>query len=96
MKNETVGKPIKVFVSLWSEMYSLLCDGKKKKTVIDNKNSVIHRNLCHAAYRDVLLSQEGTIALLNLIQSYHHKVFNISCKKQALSSFDNKRCVLDD
>ena len=96
MKDETAGKPIKEFVGLRSKMYSLLVDGKEKKTAKGIKKSVIRRDLCHAAYRDVLLNETVTRATMNLIRSHHHKVFSISCNKLALSSFDDKRYVLDD
>ena len=96
MKDETASKPIKEFVGLRSKMYSLLVDGKEKKTAKGIKKSVIRRDLCHAAYRDVLLNETVTRATMNLIQSYHHKVFSISCNKLALSSFDDKRYVLKD
>ena len=96
MKDETAGKPIKEFVGLRSKMYSLLVDGKEKKTAKGIKKSVIRRELCHAAYRDVLLNETVTRATMNLIRSYHHKVFSISCNKLALSSFDDKRYVLED
>ena len=40
MKDETAGKPIKEFVGLRSKMYSLLVDGKEKKTAKGIKKSV--------------------------------------------------------
>ena len=88
MNDETAGKPIKEFVGLRSKMYSLLVDGKEKKTAKGIKKSVIRRDLYHAAYRDVLLNEAVTRATMNLIQSHHHKL--------ALLSFDDKRYVLDD
>ena len=88
MKDETAGKPIKQSVGLCPKIYSLLVDGKEKKTAKGIRNSVIRRDLCHAAYRDVLLNEAVTRATMNLIQSHHHKL--------ALSSCDNKRYVLDD
>ena len=88
MKDETAGKPIKEFFGLCSKMYSLLVNGKEKKTAKGIKKSVIRRDLCHAAYRDVQLNEAVTRATMNLIRSHHHKL--------ALSSFDDKRYVLDD
>ena len=69
-------------------MYFLLVDGKEKKTAKGIKKSAIRRDLCHAAYRDVLLNEAVTRATMNLIRSHHHKL--------ALLSFDDKRYVLDD
>ena len=90
------GKPFKLFVGLCSKMYSFLVDGKEKKTAKGITKSVIRRDLCHAAYRDVLLNEAVTRATMNLIRSHHHKVFSISCNKLALSSFDDKRYFLGD
>ena len=84
MKDETAGKPIKEFFGLCSKMYSLLVNGKEKKTAKGIQKS----DLCHAAYRDVLLNEAVTRATMNLIRSHHHKL--------VLSSFDDKRYVLDD
>ena len=44
MKDETAGKPIKEFVGLRSKMYSLLVDGKEKKTEKGIKKSAIRRD----------------------------------------------------
>ena len=88
MKDETAGKPIKEFVGLRSKMYSLLVDGKEKKTAKGIKKIVIRRDLCHAAYRDEPPNEAVTKATMNFIRSHHHKVFSISCNKLVLSSFD--------
>ena len=55
-------------------MYSLLVDGKEKKTAKGIKKSVIRRDLSHAAYRDVLLNEAVTRETMNLIRSHHHSV----------------------
>ena len=85
MKDETAGKPIKEFVGLRSKMYSLLVDGKEKKTAKGIKKSVIRRDLCHAAYRDVLLNEAVTEATMNLIRS-HNLMTN--------AMFLTTRCIL--
>ena len=87
-KDKTAGKPIKQSVGLCPKIYSLLFDGKEKKTVQGIQTSVIRRDLYHAAYRDMILNETVTRATMNLIRSHHHKL--------ALSSFDDKRYVLDD
>ena len=88
MKDKTAGKPIKQSVGLCPKIYCLLVDGKEKKTVQGIKKSVIRQDLCHAAYRDMILNETVTRATMNLIRSHHHKL--------ALSSFDDKRYFLDD
>ena len=96
MKDETASKPIKEFVGLRSKMYSLTVEGKEKKTAKGIKKCVVRKDLCHAAYRDVLLNETITRATMNLIRSELHKMYSITCNKLALSSFDDKRYVLDD
>ena len=96
MKDETASIPIKEFVGLRSKMYSLLVGDKEKKTAKGIKKSVIRKDLSHAAYRDVLLQEEVTRSTMNLIRSSRHKLFSITCNKLALSSYDDKRYVLED
>ena len=96
MKDETASVPIKEFVGLRSKMSSLKVGNKEKKTAKGIKKSVIRSSLSHTAYRDVLLNESLTRSTMNLIRSARHKLFSITCNKLALSSFDDKRYVLDD
>ena len=96
MKDETASVPIQEFVGLRSKMYSLRVGGMEKKTAKGIKKSVVRKNLSHAAYRDVLLKEEVTRATMNLIRSYKHQLFSVTSNKLALSSFDDKRYVLED
>ena len=96
MKDETASIPIKEFVGLRSKMYSLLIGEKEKKTAKGIKKSVIRSRRSHQAYRDVLLNEKLTRATMNLIRSTRHKLYSITCNKLALSSYDDKRYVLDD
>lgn len=96
MKDETAGVPIKEFVGLRSKMYSLSVGGKDKKTAKGIKKSVVRKGLNHATYRDVLLNERVTHASMNLIRSYQHQLFSIASRKLALSSYDDKRYVLED
>ena len=75
---------------------ALRVGGKEKKTAKGIKKTVIKKNISHAAYRDVLLNEEITTATMNLIRSYRHQVFSITSQKLALSSYDDKRYVLED
>jgi hypothetical protein len=96
MKDETASKPIKEFVGLRSKMYSILIGENEKKTAKGIKKSVIRSSLSHAAYRDVLLHEQLTRATMNMIRSLKHQLYSITCNKLALSSFDDKRYVLED
>ena len=96
MKDETSGKPIKEFIGLRSKMYSMRVGVLEKKTAKGITKSVIRKKLFHAAYRDVLLNETVTRETMHLIRSRSHKIFSMKCNKLALSSFDDKRYVLDD
>ena len=96
MKDETCGKAIQEFIGLRSKMYSFCVDGHEKKTAKGIKRNVIRQKLCHAAYRDVLFNENVTRETMNLIRSFKHKIFSVICNKLSLSSFDDKRYVLED
>ena len=96
MKDETAGVPITEFVGLRSKMYSLRIGSTEKKTAKGIKKSVIRKDLNHAAYKDVIFKEVVTRATMNLLRSKRHQLFSITSLKLALSSYDDKRYVLED
>ena len=79
----TASKPIKVFLGL-----CLICTlfwlTEKRRKQLNASISVIHRDLCHTATRDVLLSKRVNIATMNRFWRHHDKFFSISCNDLAL------------
>ena len=96
MKDEMGGEAIKEFVGLRSKMYSLKVGTAEKKTAKGIKKATIRKHLKHDMYRDVLFKETTTMASMRAIQSTNHELYSRRLNKVALSSFDDKRFVLDD
>lgn len=97
MKDELAGVPIAEFVGLRSKMYSLKTgSGIEKKTAKGIKKSTIRQRLRHHMYRSCLWSGRSTRETVRMIRSKNHQLYSIKQDKVALSSFDDKRFVLND
>ena len=96
MKDEMGGEAIKEFVGLRSKMYSLKVGTDEKKTAKGIKKATIRKHLKHDMYRNVLFNESTTMASMRAIQSSNHELYSRRLNKVALSSFDDKRFVLDD
>ena len=97
MKDENAGTPIAEFVGLRSKMYSLkTATGVEKKTAKGINKATIRKNMRHDSYSDCLWSGKRTIECVRTIRSKNHKVFSLCQQKVALSSFDDKRFVLEN
>ena len=96
MKDECNGTVIQEFVGLRSKMYSMLYNGKEKKTAKGITKSVIESKLKHDMYRDCLIRGKQTRSKMNQIRSKDHQLFSITLNKIGLSPFDDKRFVLDN
>ena len=72
-----------------------VCSMGAKKTAKGIGRSHI-RKMRHAEYKDSLLKKMRSIATTNMIRSYEHRVYSEHVTKVALSSFDDKRYVLEN
>ena len=54
------------------------------------------KKISHEDYRGVLENQSTTMTSSRTIRSFNHNLYSISIKKRGLSSFDDKKWVLDD
>jgi len=61
---------------------------KKAKGV---PKKTLKRALNFENYRKTLYENENVKGTFNSIRSYQHQIFSISCNKQGLSNYDNKR-----
>ena len=95
MKDETAGVAISEFVGLRSKMYSMSYNGKEKKTAKGIGRSFI-KKMRHDHYKTSLMEGVRTMAASNMIRSYSHQIYSEKIVKVALSSFDDKRYVLED
>lgn len=99
-KDEVGGKHITEFVGLRSKMYSFTLaedSGKMKetKTAKGVKKSVIERDLHHSDYRQCLFEQKQYENSFTQIRSKSHNVATSKQRKITLSSFDDKRYLLN-
>jgi hypothetical protein len=99
-KDETNGMPISEFVGLRSKMYAFTVDNKEKKKAKGINNSVVQKTVNFDQYKNSLFGAEKKdiqqMCSMKSIRSINHNVYTIEVNKIGLSSFDNKRYVLDD
>lgn len=77
-------------------MYSLLSNSIEKKTAKGISKTFIRKKIKHHHYRACLFNSEPTRELQSRIQSFNHKMYAMKINKIALSSFDDKRYILED
>ena len=58
--------------------------------------SVIDKKLKFSDYKNVLANRSQLTKDMNFIKSKHHKVSTVNVSKICVSSFDNKRYIIDD
>ena len=96
IKDESKGKINIEFVGIKLKMYFLLIvDGVENKTG-KGVNSVVVRNLRHKEYLIVLINKKIMRHKIKRIQSKLHKIGTYDVCKISLSSFEDKRYILDD
>ena len=97
LKDECNARPIREFVGLCSSMYSISVEGSKKEVKIAKgvKKSVIENNLKFSNYLECLLCEQSYEHDFKCICSSRHSVHTLRMKKKTLSSFDDKRFLLN-
>jgi hypothetical protein len=97
-KDETNGTPIKEFVGLRSKMYAFTVAEKQKKTCKGVKKYALNKYVKFDDYKDCIFNEarRRQMITMNTIRSSRHELRTIRMNKVGLSSFDNKRYVLDD
>jgi hypothetical protein len=98
-KDETAGVPITEFVGLASKTYSLKTDdGKQKATAKGVKKCVKDKELKHELYKNIALGidekHQHIVSQYNF-KSEKHEIYTTKTTKIGLSSFDDKRFILD-
>jgi hypothetical protein len=97
-KDETNGTPIKEFVGLRSKMYAFTVAEKQKKTCKGVKKYALNKYVKFDDYKDCIFNEarRRQMITMNTIRSSRHELRTIRMNKVGLSSFDNKRYVLDN
>ena len=96
-KDECNARPIREFVGLCSKMYSISIEGSEKEVKVAKgvKKSVIENNLKFSNYLECLLCKQSYEHDFKCIHSSRHSVHTLVMKKKTLSSFDDKRFLLN-
>ena len=83
-------------VALKAKMYSVLdCEGKEKNTAKGVSRAVAKKVYRHEHYYATLMNDRRLSAEMMRFQSFDHQLFTVQQKKLTLSSYDNKRFILD-
>jgi hypothetical protein len=77
-------------------MYSLKYGESDKKAAKGVKKYVIRDQLKHDSYKECLFRNEVQRHSMNMIRSDHHNLYTVTQCKRTLSSYDDKRHLLDD
>ena len=99
-KDETDDIPIIEFIGLRSKMYNIkLLNEKEKKRTKSVKKNVINNDIKHVNYKNVI-NGDGKYgfyenSLVNVIRSKFHDLYTYTLNKIGLSTFDDKRYVLN-
>ena len=96
-KDECNAHPIREFVGLRSKMYSIRVEGSAKEVKVAKgvKKSVIENDLKFSNYFECLLCEDSYEHDFKCIRSSKHDVHTLAMKKKTLSSFDDKRFLLN-
>ena len=102
--DEKPGHIIKEVIALKPKMYSILAEAlpasgeepKEHFVVAKGITKAAQKTMTHEGYRSVLDSGGVSMCKINSIRSFKHKLFTISVNKRGLSSYDDKKYILDD
>jgi len=97
MKSEKGSVPPLEFVGLRAKMYGLSCGKKSQRKVKGIKKNYIKKHIRHESFLEIIRNPELTTdATFRLFQSRNHEVRTVEINKLCLSTFDDKRYILDD
>ena len=96
MKDELNGAVMKEFVGLRAKMYSLEFDNKSMTKAKGVKKYVIKNQIRHSDYRDCLFGCREYLHKMNSLRSEKHIIYSMRQNKKTLSSYDDKRYILED
>ena len=95
LKDELAGEPIEEFVGLKPKMYSILVGGRQRLSA-KGVCMFAQKDLNHDTYKNNLHTG-NTFKTINMrIGSEKHQLQTIETNKVSLSSFDDKRFILED
>lgn len=100
LKCEAQGKNISEFISLKSKMYCLTIDGKVKKVAKGVHRSALSNQVKRDHYYDALFAEAGSsqhrVTFNTLRSDGLHGINTLKQVKLGITSYDDKRKILDD
>lgn len=100
-KDECAGECIKEYVGLRAKCYSLLLDNQEQKNTGKGVKKQILKRTSHDRYKDCIFHNNDSTKMvvqaeMNFIRSENHSVYNETIRKVALSSYDDKKFIVND
>lgn len=95
MKSETNEKCISEYCGLRSKMYAFKCDDIDEKRAKGISKAVVKKSLTLNDYKHVLFNNSQMHSTMHSL-SHNHKIYLETISKVGLSSFDDKRFLLED
>ena len=95
MKDKAAGEVIYEFVGLRAKLYKMF-KGEEEKKCKGIKKSVVKKAITHGDYKKCLFTGKEQLRKMNVIRSHKHEIYTEELNKVALSSFDDKRHILED
>jgi len=97
MKDEVRGEFMTEFCALKAKMYAFVVGGdRESKKAKGVKKSTVRKTLNFRDYVNSLGNEQLIYRTMQSIRSFRQQMHTIEQKKLALSSSDDKRCVLED
>ena len=97
MTDELQGKVLREVVCLRSKLYSIdYVGGGGKKQSAKGVGKSVKKTLNHDLFKQCLVSRKPVTKRMTQLRSFNHQIIVNSVDKVALTSFDDKRYLLDD
>ena len=96
MKDELNGEIIEEFVGSRLKMCSMKTKKEEMKKTKGVKKNVVKKVISHQDYVDCLFEERKFMHTMQTIRSFKHQLYTIKQNKVSLSSYDDKRYLIDD
>lgn len=77
-------------------MYAFSCDGTEDKRAKGTSKVVVKKDLKLKHYKDTLFNHSQLVFQMNTFRSHNHEIYMEKIKNVGLSSFEDKRYLLND
>ena len=95
-KDELGGEEMIEFIALRSKMYAFKTAKGEEKRLKGLSKNVVKKSICFDDYKTCLNENKDYHHKMKMLNSYKHEMFLEEIDKKSLSSYDDKRFILDD